>query len=375
MRSAVDVFVVGGGPAGLAAAIAARMRGFSVIVADGTEPPIDKSCGEGLMPDTIAALRSLGVRVHAGEGFAFRGIRFVEEAHPGGREAGRIAASFPSGQGIGLRRPLLHQKMIERAQQVGVRLWWKTCVTGLSSTGVIIGGNERVAARWIVGADGMRSRVRCWAGLDQHLARHPRYAFRRHFRVAPWSDCMELYWGREAQAYVTPVSAEEVCVVLMSPKPGVRAASIPEMFPTLAKRLALAGGSKERGELTVTHSYDRVYRGRVILIGDASGMVDAITGEGLCLSFRQALALASALEHGDLRAYQREHRRLARRPALMSRALLMLEKRPVLRKRVLDLLAAHPDLFSRLLAVHIGAAPGGHALATAALLGWRFVTA
>src|ERR1022692_2180287 len=57
-----DLFVIGGGPAGLAAAIAARLKGLNVTLADGARPPIDKACGEGLMPDGLAALRSLGVK-------------------------------------------------------------------------------------------------------------------------------------------------------------------------------------------------------------------------------------------------------------------------------------------------------------------------
>src|SRR5580698_1970330 len=51
-----DVFIVGAGPAGLAAAIAARQKGFEVVVADGSEPPIEKPCGEGMMPGTLAGL-------------------------------------------------------------------------------------------------------------------------------------------------------------------------------------------------------------------------------------------------------------------------------------------------------------------------------
>ena len=51
MVKSTDIFVIGGGPAGLATAIAARQRGFDVVVADGAQPPIDKPCGEGLMPD------------------------------------------------------------------------------------------------------------------------------------------------------------------------------------------------------------------------------------------------------------------------------------------------------------------------------------
>src|SRR5258708_35828555 len=77
MVERTDVFVIGGGPAGLAAAIAARSKGFNVTLADGSHPPIDKACGEGLMPDTLAALRELGVEMGLAEGHVVRGVRFL----------------------------------------------------------------------------------------------------------------------------------------------------------------------------------------------------------------------------------------------------------------------------------------------------------
>jgi len=366
MGQRTDVFVIGGGPAGLAAAIAARKRGFEVVVADGAEPPIDKACGEGLMPDALSALRELGVVVDAEEGFAFRGVRFVEERT-------QVDANFPFGKGIGLRRPVLHQKMIEAAERLGVRLLWKMSVTGLSPEGVMAGGKE-IGARWVVGADGIRSRVRRWCGLESPALARPRYAFRRHYRIAPWGDCMEIYWGRKAQAYVTPVSNQEVCVVMISRNAGVRSVSMLDEFPQLAERLASAHASRESGAVTLTCGFDRVYRGRVALIGDASGSVDAITGEGLCLSFHQATALADAFASGDLASYQAAHRRLARRPTLMGRLLLLLDRQPKLRHRALRTLEVHPALFERLLAVHVGATSAGHLAATGALLSWRFVT-
>ena len=86
----VDVFVVGGGPSGLATAIAARQRGLSVIVADGARPPIDKACGEGLMPDGVEALRRIGVTIPESLAQPFRGIRFVN-----GHQ--KAQAEFPSG--------------------------------------------------------------------------------------------------------------------------------------------------------------------------------------------------------------------------------------------------------------------------------------
>src|SRR5262249_43156174 len=91
MNRVADVFVVGGGPAGLAVAIAARQKGLVVVLADGAAPPIDKACGEGMMPETQAALSSLGVRFIPGDGFRFQGIRFCQRGLS-------ISARFPAGQ-------------------------------------------------------------------------------------------------------------------------------------------------------------------------------------------------------------------------------------------------------------------------------------
>ena len=93
MSNQVDVLVIGGGPAGLAAAIAARQKGFRVTVADGAAPPIDKACGEGMMPESLAALKTLGVSIAPHEGFRFRGIRFIHRYSAGLSASSR---AFPS---------------------------------------------------------------------------------------------------------------------------------------------------------------------------------------------------------------------------------------------------------------------------------------
>src|SRR5262245_21342368 len=131
----VDVFVIGGGPAGLAAAIAARLRGFSVTLADRAIPPIDKACGDGIMPDGVAAAHALGVRLEQAGAQTFSGIRFLQE----GRS---IEARFPRGAGLGIRRSALHELMVERAGAAGVRMLWGRQFDP-----------ECVRARWIVGAD------------------------------------------------------------------------------------------------------------------------------------------------------------------------------------------------------------------------------
>jgi 2-polyprenyl-6-methoxyphenol hydroxylase-like FAD-dependent oxidoreductase len=185
---------------------------------------------------------------------------------------------------------------------------------------------------------------------------------------------MELYWGRDAQAYVTAVGGAEVCVAIISREPGVLMETALREFPELASRLDGAEPvSADRGAVTAMHSLKRVCRRRVALIGDASGGVDAITGEGLCLGFHQAGALANALQTEDLAAYQAAHRRLSWRPTLMARFLLLLDAQPTLRKRIIRALSSEPDIFERLLSVLVGKTSPGHLAATGALLGWRFL--
>ncbi len=363
-----DVFIIGGGPAGLACAIAARRRGLAVVIADGAEPPIDKACGEGLMPTTLAALRNLGIEIDAAEGFAFRGIRFLNGAD-------RAQADFPGGQGVGLRRLALHQKLIERAQELGIRFLWRTPVTGLCRAGVVV-RQQVIRARWIVGADGIRSRVRRWSGLEGRNVGQYRYACRRHYRIAAWTNYVEVHWGEGVQAYVTPVGMSDVCIVLVSRNPRISFELLERQFPELHDRLHGASVlGTERGAVTTTCRLESVYRGNVALIGDASGSVDAITGEGLCLSFHQAAALADALFENDLRYYQEAHSTLARQLRIMARLLLVLDHHPALRRRVVRTLSTHPELFSRLLAIHAGASSPAHVVRTGTLLGWRLVTA
>ncbi len=368
MVKATDIFVIGGGPAGLATAIAARERGFDVVVADGAEPPIDKPCGEGLMPDGCRALEKLGITVPAEVAHPFRGIRFVS----GGLS---VDASFPNGAGQGIRRTVLHSIMVASAESAGVSLLWHTPVTGLHPEGVLL-GKQIVRARWVVGADGGHSLVRKWAGLDRYRYDRARFAFRRHYRVSPWSDCMELHWAPGCQIYVTPVAANEISMALISRDAHFRLDEALMSFPEIVSRMRDAEpSSEERGAITATRKLHRVYRGHVALVGDASGTVDAITGEGLCLSFRQAEVLAECFVAGNLEPYQQAHRALARRPAFMARLMLALDWKTAFRQRVMRAFGADPRLFGRMLAMHVGAQSLMDFAANGLSLGWRILNA
>jgi len=351
-----DVAIVGGGPAGLATAIAASERGLSVVVCDSRTPPIDKGCGEGLMPDAVERLRSWRVEIPATERFPISGIRYLD----GGTTA---EASFPGSPAWGVRRTALHSALERRARE-SADLRWGVRVTGLEERRLNTDAGT-IEAEWIVGADGLHSRVRRWVGLERQadpqtraLNEPERHGIRRHYALQPWTDRVEVYWADGAEAYVTPVAAGELGVAILWSGPAQRFGPLLERFPELRGRLTHhPPTTRDRGASALEQLPRRVATDRVALVGDAAGYVDAITGEGLAAAFHQADALGEALAAGNLRSYRRAHRRLSRFPVGLIRVLLFAERRPALRRRLVAALAADPELFQRLLAVHAGQTP------------------
>ncbi len=351
-----DLLVIGGGPAGLAAAIAAAQAGLSVELAEPRAGELDKCCGEGLLPMAVAALGQLGIplRKLQEHGSLLEGICFRNERS---RSAARFRAPA-----VGLRRTSLHALLSERAREIGVRVLRggaRLLDGGQGNRVRFFGGDrdgEAGCARWIAGADGGMSGVRAAAGLDAGRLASRRFAIRQHFLLpreclAPAS--VEVHWGRGAQAYVTPVGEGCVGIAVLGCVKFTDMRSALAAFPALQGLLRDAVAcSAPMGAVTVHRSLRAVCRGPVALVGDASGGVDAVTGDGLSLAFAQALALGAALRAGDLLGYARAHRQLMRVPRLMSRALLAMGTHPILTRPSLELLAHTPGLFPALLDLH-----------------------
>jgi menaquinone-9 beta-reductase len=224
-----------------------------------------------------------------------------------------------------------------------------------------------------------RARVRRWAGLQPGVVINKRFGFRRHFAVTPWSPYVEMHWGATSQAYVAPVSSDAVCVISMARNPQFRMTEALAELPWLAAKLRGAKSEMtpldaERGGVMNTRLFHHVARRRVALVGDASGSVDAITGEGLAMGFRQALLLADCLSSAGvedaLAQYDRLHPRILQVPHVMARAMLLMDRYPILRERAMRMLAGKPELLARMLGVHMGAEPLGRFLAAR---GWEVV--
>lgn len=344
MAERTEVLVVGGGPAGLAVAIEARLAGLEAVVLERRRPPVDVACGEGLMPGGVDRLRRLGVVLPADEAALFHGIRYLD--------GDTVAeARFPVGAGLGVRRTALHAALVERAEALGADLRWGVKATGLRDQAVATDGGE-LEGRWLVAADGRLSPMRAWSGIGTGAPPRKRFGVRRHYRVAPWTDLVEVHWADAGEAYVTPVGPDLVGVAALSAEQPLDLDRMLERFPALAGRLDGAEVvSRDRGAGPFGQRPEALVRGRTALVGDASGSLDPITGEGLALAFAEARALVEAIRADDLAAYAAERRRLARLPALVTGLLLTAERRPRLRRAVIRLLAAWPALFTRLVGV------------------------
>jgi flavin-dependent dehydrogenase len=299
------------------------------------------------MPDALSSMNALGVDIAAEEGHAFRGIRFANASR-------QVEAMFPTGIGIGVRRVRLHRRLTERAEAAGVQLHWRSRVKLIDTERVQLNGTD-LHFRFLVGADGFASGVRKWAGLDKCRTESLRFGFRRHYKIAPWSEFVEVHWGPKGQIYVTPVGEESVCIVAITRDPKSDRGNLFADFPEIAWRLKDAEiTSQQRGAVSATRKLRRVATESVALIGDASGSVDAITGEGLAIAFRQAIALADAVKEGDLRRYAKAHEEIGKLPHAMGKLMLTMDRYPSLERRALSVMAAEPLLFEQLLSVHLG---------------------
>jgi flavin-dependent dehydrogenase len=347
MRRSRDVLIVGGGPAGLAASIACAREELSVTLVDPARPPVDKACGEGILPDGVKALRDFGISLPRSS--RLEGIHFLAE------QSVDVNAEFSNGYGAGVRRTELHDAMRARATELKVEMRWGSRAEYIRD-GVAVVNGEELGFRFAVIADGQQSLWRERLGFTDINLKRQRFGFRRHYRVAPWSKYVEVHWADGAQMYVTPVAEDGVGVALLTSDQRADFDTELKRFSALAARVQdKEVCSKLRGAVCATRRLRHITRGNVALIGDASGSVDAITGDGISIALHEAKALARAILANDLRSYEDAHRKILRRPRHMGELLIALDRYPRFRRKALAAMTKHPEVFAKFLGLHTGA--------------------
>lgn len=336
-----DLVVVGGGPVGLYAAAKASERGMVVCVVEPRDCPIDKACGEGLMPSALERLAGLGVNP---QGQPFVGITYL--AADGGR---RGTALFDEGAGRGVRRLLLSELLSGRAKELHVEQVQDRCVSveqGSQSVTLRMASGASLTSRYVLGADGLHSKVRGWIGVRSRGRSPGRFGLRQHFHAEPWSNTVEVYWSAHAEAYVTPVAASDVGVAILSSATEGSLNERLRQFPALCARLGGATPSSQvRGAGPLWQNVSRRVSGRVLLVGDAAGYVDALTGEGLALGFRCADAAIQAIARGEPQTYEPEWCRLTRNYRWLTRGLVNATRSQTVRRMIVPAASSARPVF------------------------------
>lgn len=318
---------------GLATALYAARAGLSVAILEPRSGPVDKACGEGLMPGALEELARLGVTA---AGHPISGIRYLD-----GR--GSAEAAFRSGLGRGVRRTELHAALGAAVEAAGVPVYPRPVgeVKQLADR-VRAGGLE---ARYLAAADGLHSTVRRQVGLDFGSSGVPRFGLRQHYSVAPWTDRVEVYWGPGLEAYVTPVAGDLVGVALLTSRRAPYAEQL-GAFPSLRERLPTEAVTSTRGAGPLRQRSRARVAGRVLLAGDAAGYVDALTGEGIAVGFASARALVDCVKDDTPAAYERQWVQLSRRYRWITEALLRARAHPPTARLIVPAAERLPRVFA-----------------------------
>lgn len=377
-----DIAIVGGGPAGLAVAIHTAQLGLKTVVLERETFPRDKACGEGIMPAGVKALAELGVLplINRDQYSKFIGIRYVQE------DGTEVSANFRDGYGLGIRRTALSLALATRAQQVGATLLSQYRVQNVERANnhmddhIIINSEcGNLTARMLIGADGLNSKLRSWAGLNLKQDKARRFGMRQHFHIAPWSAFVEVHWQEGIEAYITPCGTDRIGVAFLwqpdrikifqqldnlqhpaNNQYSVKFEQLLSLFPVIKEHLQRASiDSEMAGAGPMMRRVSRPIADRFALVGDAAGYIDAITGEGIALALTEAQALANILPQAlakgascaTLLGYEKALQNAFRRYRLTTEAVLFLSQHSKLRKRIIKLLSGYPAIFEIMLAL------------------------
>lgn len=359
-RASFDLAVLGGGPAGAAAALTAARAGLPVVLFEPQARP-DKPCGEGILPAGVRALRTLGLAGVLAHGQALERIRYVLARGP------ELEIPFAT-PGCALERPLLTEALEHAlaAEPLVTRCPRRVASARTPDGFVLASGVETWRARTLIAADGLRGDGAAWLRGPRPTAR--RHGLRARALARRPLESVEVHLGRDSEVYLTPLAGGRVNVaVLRNELPeGARAsaawlAAALEEHPRAAAHLGDWVTAPEARALARARPRCTAEAG-AFLAGDASGGIDPVLGCGVALALATGIAAGTAatrvLTQGS-GAPEREYRRFVRREtrvrAAIARGLLFLGGHPILQESTARLLGAWPRATTRLAGLVAGA--------------------
>lgn len=367
-----EFLVVGGGPVGLAAALRLHRAGREVLVVD-AGASVDKVCGEGLLPPGWAALEELGVAEHVDEKGPIREVVYCMP-EPSSQRLRQLVAPVhrPS---FGVRREVLCQAFARATGQRQLEIWRPARFRSLSlkanSVRAQVTFQDRpceIDCRYLIGADGLHSPVRRQAGMQSEKPpRFSRWGTRVYLRQPPRSLGVTVTLGDGVESYMTPLGPDlHGLSFIWSPRQLGR--PLPGTGPTWQRLLTrfpstyldtlpsldnFFGEDRAIGPLQQRVDSPLHSSGRIALVGDAGGYLDALTGEGLCLGMLQSEALAELLLQNRLDLYPRAHRAIKQRHQIVVHLLLYLLARPGLKERFFFSLLKAPEVFRAMISTAV----------------------
>jgi geranylgeranyl reductase family protein len=326
MAADVDVLVVGAGPAGAAAGLAARRRGLDVLVVDKATFPRDKTCGDGLTTAALRFLEQLGVDIRALPGYM--PVRETVLVSPSGRQVslplppdGDHAAVVP--------RVELDAAIVAKAREAGVEVRDGTPVTGIDvasdGVSVALGTNGTVRAGVVVAADGHYSFVRRSVRPAAPPELGTWHAFRQYFQGVDDRRLWVLFEPDllPGYAWVFPLPGRRANVGFgVLRHPGMSGKELNARWREVLARPIVRKVLGPDAEAEATHrawpipasfEYDALADGRVLYVGDAANVVDPLTGEGIAQAIETAVLAIDAIAAGDAAGSGRRYKEGVRR--------------------------------------------------------------
>ena len=340
-----DAVVVGGSVAGSVTARELGLRGLRVALLEKARHPRPKACGEGILPHGVAALSAMGLDY---PGVRVKGLRYVS---PGGIIA---EVDFPFGEGMVVRREKFDAYLFDAAAGApGVEAYPETPYDP-----------DRWKARWVVGADGLHSQFHRKPPFRAKAPSEVRVGLSTHATgLQVDRERVEVIFHEGVEVYLAPSDGEEVLVACLyrqdalpkAPSNELRVLHTLQNLEVLRDRiqgLTLTTPVLGAGPLGLTVS--PVATQDTLLVGDAAGATDPVTGEGMSMAMLSARCAAEAIVSGRPGDYEKEHRRLIGGAEWISSWVLRASRHPAIADRVVGSLRNRPELFKKLIEVAIG---------------------